>query len=127
MISTLWARLRPALYTRGRLAAALCVVYLLLVLAAGVYTIYDAVFVESIGASFAGLPLVVLTAPLSFVAVPAITMVQAMLFPNGGGIGSTVVAVLTAFLLAAVQAYLGYLVLRGPRISAVEPVAPPPT
>lgn len=119
-----FAGLRPGGFTRGRLAAGCCGVYLVLVVAAGVYTVYDAVFVETIGASFAALPLVVLTAPLSFVVSPVIGMVQGLLFPEGGGLGVVVLSVLLSFVLALAQAYLGWRVLRGRQLGPGRPPSP---
>lgn len=115
MRALLGAQLRPADFRRGRLAVSLCGLYLLLVVVASVYTVVDAVVEESIGVSFAGLPLVVLTAPLSLVISPVEGVLAAMLFPGGSGWAGTAVFVVESLAVSLVQAYLGWLVLRGPR------------
>ena len=96
-------------YRRGRVAAMLCVAYLALVVAAAGYTLYDSVFVETIGASFAGVPLILLTAPSSILSVALFDVVQSPGPPWVSGALNVVVMVT----LGAFQALLGWWVLRG--------------
>ncbi len=103
-------------YRRGQVAGVVCVAYLALVAAAAGYTLYDSVFVETIGASFAGVPLIVLTAPSSILSVALFDVVQSPGPPwVSGALNVLVLAALGAF-----QAFLGWLVLRGATVGTSE-------
>ncbi len=115
MRSTLRSQLRPANFTRGRLAAVICGGYLALVLAAWLLTVYDAAFVDHPDASLMGVYLIVLTIPSSFVFTAVLDMLH-LLDPQNA---VTQALVWTSMLLPGLfQAGLGWLVLRGRRVSA---------
>lgn len=114
MRSRLGSQLRPANFTRGRLAALICGGYLFLVLLAWLVTVYDASFVDHVGASLTGVYLLVLTLPSSLLFTSALDMLH-LLDPQGWLTESLLwIAML---LPGLVQAALGWLVLRGPRVS----------
>ncbi len=113
MMFRLLVQLRPKNFARGRIAALLCGLYLTLVLAAWLSTIYDAYFVYHPDASFAGLPLIVLTAPLSFIATPLLGMLGAM---DPRGFVQESLFWPQFLILGLIQTYAGWLVLRGRRL-----------
>ncbi len=117
------AQLQASTYRRGRIAAGICLGYLALVVAAAAYTVYDALFVPSIGASFAGLPLILLTAPSSI-------LVTVMAPPLGGPeMPRWLMLTAPVVMLVAVgvlQAFLGWLVLRGPAADPTRHRGGPP-
>lgn len=59
------------------------------------------------------------------VALPAVTMVAAMAFTGGNGVAATVVGAVLCCLLGLVQAFLGWIVLRGPRKDPDQPAVRP--
>ncbi|MGC1209153.1 MAG: hypothetical protein WA880_14485 [Ornithinimicrobium sp.] len=109
----LLGQLRPKNYTRGRLAAIICGIYLAVILAAWLYALFDAYFVENIGASFAGLYLLVLSAPLSFLMTSALDAMNAL---DPEGPIQEFIFWLGLLVPAVIQAGIGWLVLRGRRV-----------
>ncbi len=115
MRSRLGSQLRPSNFTRGRLAALICGGYLCLVLVAWLVTVYAATFVDHPDASLMGVYLIVLTIPSSFLFTTVLDVLH-LLDPQNW---FTETLLWTSMLLPGLfQAGLGWLVLRGPRISA---------
>lgn len=123
MVRSLLRAFDPSAYRYGRPVAAACLVYLTLVVGAAGFVIYDEFFPDpdAVGVSFAGLPLIVLTAPASFVAAEPMVAFQHLIFTSGSGVAHPLSASLAtvAPLVAAgvVQAAVVWLLLRGPRIT----------
>lgn len=114
MTSMLSAQLRPKNFTRGRLAAILCGIYLTLVLAAWLFAIL-AIYLSDpdSGASLAGVYVIVLTAPLSFALIP-LTDMLGLLDPTG--LFGEILLWSLMLLPGLIQAGIGWLVMRGRRI-----------
>jgi len=107
-------QLRARNYRRGRLGSLICLSYLALVVGAAAFTGLDALVGENLDASFAGVPLVMLTAPSSILSVALFDVVQS---PGPPWVSYVLnLAVLVA--LGCVQAFLGWLVLRGAAVTA---------
>lgn len=109
---------QPSQYRRGRLAAGVCGGYLLLVAAFWGVAAADVLFPdpEQVGASFAALPGLVLTAPTSFVLGPVIAVPGAALglvAPAASELVSTFVVIIGSGLI---QAAIGWRLMRGARI-----------
>lgn len=126
MSSTLRNHLRPERFTRGRVAAWICLSYLAIVTVAWLYTIYDAYFVDQVGASFAGVYVIVLTAPTSFLLIPLEDLLG-LLDPRG--VAGEVLLWALMLLPALIQAGIGWVVMRGRRVihgsrDALDPPMP---
>lgn len=76
-------------------------IYLLLVLAATVYTLVDTAFVEHEDASFAGIWLLLLTSPGSWLSMPLVDAGPQWLHPLTYWIGAAVGALLNTVVLSA--------------------------
>ncbi len=114
MTSMLSWQLRPKNFTRGRLAAILCGIYLTLVLAAWLFAIASVYFSDpSEGASLGGVYLIVLTSPLSFALIP-LTDMLGLLDPTG--LFGEILLWSLMLLPGLTQAGIGWLVIRGRRI-----------
>lgn len=113
MTSALRNHLRPEHFSRGRVAAWICVSYLALVTIAWLYTMYDAYFVDHIGASLAGVYVIVLTAPTSFLLIPLEDLLGLLDPP---GVAGEVLLWALMILPAFIQAAIGWVVLRGHRV-----------
>lgn len=124
MRSRLGSQLRPSHFTRGRMAALVCGGYLFLVLAAWLVTVYDAYFVDSVGASMVGVYLIVLTLPSSLLFTSVLDMLG-LLDPQNWLTESLLWVLM--LLPGLLQAGLGWLVLRGPRICAKSSPAGQPS
>lgn len=101
-------------YRRGRLGSLICLTYLALVVGAAAFTGLDALVGENVDASFAGVPLVMLTAPSSLLSVALFDVVQS----PGPPWVSYVLNLTVLVALGCVQAFLGWLVLRGAAVTA---------
>lgn len=121
MTRSLLRSFSPSLYRFGRPAAVVCGVYLTAVAAAAGLVVYDTLYPDpnAVGASFAAVPLVLLTAPTSLVTAEVVALLQAALVPAGGGPVADALGLGlmlgVSLLTAVVQAALVYLVIRGPQ------------
>lgn len=119
MSTSLRKAFSPSAYRFGRPVAILCASYLVLVGVAAGYVVYDALFPPpgAVGASFAAVPLVVLTAPSSFVLAEPVALFQALALPADVSRSHVVVTsaiTVAPFLAAAVaQAVIVWFLLRG--------------
>lgn len=123
MKSSLHYQVHPRHFTRGRMGAWLCGFYLTLVLAAWTFTLYDVYFVDHADASFAGIPLVLLTAPLSFAFSPIVGVFGMLTAADPDSILTPIVTFAPSLALGVIQAYVAWLVLRGRRV--VNEPSPP--
>ena len=87
-------------------------IYLLLVLAATVYLLVDTAFVEHEDASFAGLWLLLLTSPGSWLTMPLVDAGPAWLHPLTFWIGAAVGALINTVVLSALARRSGRAGLR---------------
>lgn len=117
MSSRLGSQLRPSNFSRGRMAALICGGYLFLVLVAWLVTVYDAFLVDHVGASLMVVHLIVLTIPTSFLFTSVLDMLN-LLDPQNWLTESLLW--ISMLLPGLLQAGLGWLVLRGPRVSSAN-------
>lgn len=122
MKPSLLSQMRPKNYSRGRLAAILCGLYLALVLAAWLFAIAGVYLSDPDGgASLAAVYVIVLTAPLSFALIPLEDLLG-LLDPTG--IFGEILLWTLMLLPGLIQAGIAWLVIRGRRVTPSREVQP---